>query len=130
MPDKTTTDELAPLPENENAILTVTIESSWNVCEAAMRSCICGKALPRRAKTGGREREWCSDVWRQRACWARNKEKRALQHTLEEIVHKELEQRWNQIEQEYHRETWQDDLKRRDEEIAGMNKFFLYLSSI
>lgn len=73
-----------------------------------MRYCICGKVILRRNERGHREREYCSDTCRQRACRIRNKHK----HDLDRISHEAMEREWNAIEQHIHRESWQDDLER------------------
>jgi hypothetical protein len=75
---------------------------------AAMLECLfCGKPLPRTREKGHREREYCSDLCRQRAWRAMNKNK----HNLDRIMKTASERRWNAIDQEIHRETWQDELE-------------------
>jgi chromosome segregation ATPase len=77
----------------------------------SVKECLaCGKLLPPRKK-GYREREYCSDVCRQRASRKRNKWK----HDLDRIQREANERHWNALDQSIHRETWQDELKRLDE---------------
>jgi hypothetical protein len=81
-----------------------------------MRYCICGKVILRQTEKGHREREYCSDACRQRACRARNKEKHALSR-----IRKEAEERmWNALDQTIHRESWQDELEQQKQLIMHL----------
>jgi hypothetical protein len=88
-----------------------------------MRYCICGKAIPRRKQKGGREKEYCCDNCRQRACRERNKDK----HDLERIEREAQERFWTKIDQDIHRETWQDELKKQEEYINSCHRYELFL---
>ena len=68
----------SPLYLLQEAIVTVTIAPSHSQCEVSLRYCICGKVLLPSKQKGHREREYCSEAYHQRACWARNKQKREL----------------------------------------------------
>lgn len=77
-----------------------------------MRECLeCGKGIPFRKERGHREREYCSDKCRQRACRARKKPRRSLDQIIAE-AHARM---WDKVEQDFRRETWQDDLKAAQE---------------
>ena len=89
-----------------------------------MRECLqCGKPLPRRIEAGHRERQYCSDRCRQRACRARNKEK----HNLNRIIHEASERLWSAVEQQVRRESWQDDLERKDKLLRQAHQELAYL---
>src|SRR5690242_219702 len=81
-----------------------------------MRYCICGATIPRRQKKGGREKEYCSDKCRQRACRQRNK----VKHNLDRARREAEERMWSRIEQNVHRETWQDDLEKQGRLIKSL----------
>jgi len=81
-----------------------------------MYYCICGQPLPPRAKGGHREREYCSDKCRQRACRQRNKGK----HDLDRINREMSERIANAVYQNIHRESWQDELERKESLIASL----------
>jgi hypothetical protein len=81
-----------------------------------MRYCICGESIPRRKEQGHREREYCSDRCRKRAWRARNKEK----HNLERITREWKERFYNAVDQEIHRETWQDELEKQESLIHSL----------
>jgi hypothetical protein len=66
----------------------------------------CGKPLPPRKERGHRERDYCSDVCRQRAWRKRSKPERDLERARTEA----LRRMWDATEQHIHHETWQDDL--------------------
>ncbi len=84
-------------------------------------ACGCGRIIQYH-KTP-RERRYYSDACRQRASRARNEGK----HDRECIMQAAFEREWNAIEQNVHREYWQDELKwkgqvidRREKEIAHL----------
>src|ERR1700692_1432281 len=82
-----------------------------------MYACLqCGKLLPPRKERGHREREYCNDLCRQRASRARNKGK----HDLKRLQREAEERRWNAIEQDIHREDWQDRLELNTKIITGL----------
>ncbi len=84
-----------------------------------MRACShCGKALVRRQERGHREREYCSDKCRQAAWRAKHKD----WHKLKRILDASFERQCNAIEQNVHRESWQDDLELRDKLIEWKEK--------
>lgn len=98
------------------SIVTVTIEPSERDCGVVMRECICGKVILRRKEKGHREREYCSDACRQRACRERNRSKRTI-----EQIKKRSEELWlEKIEQEFHREIWQDELQLNEQYIKKL----------
>lgn len=81
-----------------------------------MRYCVCGQAIPRRSERGHREREYCSDRCRQRAWRARHKDR----HKRERIIQAAFERGWNAIEQDVHREGWQDERQTLRAEIKRL----------
>ena len=93
--------------------MTVTIATSQRDVGAMMRYCVCGKAILRRGEKGHREREYCSDRCRQRACRARNKSK----HDLDRLQKEASARYWTMIHQDVHRETWQDELEAQEKRI-------------
>jgi hypothetical protein len=91
-----------------------------------MRECLgCGKPLPRRKERGHREREYCSDLCRQQAWRARNKDK----HNLDRMMRESQERFWTKVHQEIHRETWQDELEHDDKLIKGLLEDLQFLEA-
>ena len=78
-----------------------------------MRKCICGKAIARRKQRGGREREYCCDAHRQQAYRERHKGQLSLRRALHESHIRMIDS----LDQDYHRETWQDELRDKDHKI-------------
>lgn len=83
----------------------------------------CGKVIPHRREKGHREREYCSDLCRKRAWRTRNKSK----HRIDRIVQDAQERMWNKIDQDIHRETWQDDIEKLEKERGVMRQENNYL---
>lgn len=83
-----------------------------------MRECICGKAIVRRKERGGREREYCCDKCRQQAYRERHKRKLSMRRAIHESSIRMIDK----IDQEIRRESWQDDLERKDQIIQGLLK--------
>ena len=92
-----------------------------------MRECLqCGKPLPRTKEKGHREREYCSDVCRQRAWRQRNKWK----HDLGRIIQASNERMWNAIDQHVHREHWQDELEQQEKLLELQDKRFIQIHKL
>jgi hypothetical protein len=66
----------------------------------------CGKVLPPPKQKTPREREYCNDLCRKRA----NREKHAWKHNLNTLKR----MRADMYEQEYHRETWMDEIEEKN----------------
>lgn len=79
--------------------------------------CGCGRVIPHR-KSGHREREYYSDACRKRAWRRRNKWK----HDLQRLWREAEERLAISVEQDVYRESWQDDLKRKDETLDSLRK--------
>ncbi len=87
--------------------------------QRTMKECLsCGKPIPRRREKGHREREYCSNICRQRAYRQRNRWK----HNLDRIRKEAKERMWNALEQTSHRETWQDELEQSEKQREQSEK--------
>jgi hypothetical protein len=88
-----------------------------------MRYCICGKPIVYRSRQekerGHREREYCSDRCRQRACRERNKGK----HDLDRIRREAQERWWLSIEQSVRPDMRQIELDLKNKMLEMQNMF-------
>jgi hypothetical protein len=93
-----------------------------------MQECLrYGKLLPRAKEKGHRERKYCSDVCRQRACRERNKWK----HDLNSILQAANKRMWNAIiDQQVNREYGQDDLEQQEKRLELQGKRFIQIHKL
>ena len=89
-----------------------------------MRECVaCGMGLPIRRERGHREREYCSERCRQRACRERN----AARRERDQLKRKADERAWNELQREldcigYPPRAWQVELWLKDVQLEQMKK--------
>jgi len=82
-------------------------------------ACGCGRTIPYQKRP--REKLYYSPACRQRACRTRNKDK----HNIERIVRESTERFYLKVHQDFHRETWQDELEEAQKRIAAYQKDWL-----
>lgn len=86
---------------------------------------VCGKVLPRKEEKGHREREYCSSACRRRAYRKRNRWRYNLTRARQEARVRMI----NSIDQDIHRETWQDELERANKRLEQQEEEIAYLQN-